>query len=160
MLAFRNAMPSLHTATAILIVLALRDSPLWQRALGLALAVSIVLSTIVLGEHYIVDLIAACPLVLFVRSISAINLPLRDPARQTGIIVGAVMMAGWIACIHAGSFVVRTPDILPVLAGASVLAFLVLEPRLHRAEQRLDRTAPAKANALRPANPHQAPYRV
>ncbi len=131
---FRNTMPSLHTATALLLFLALRESPLWHRMIGAIVVLCIMASTLALGEHYPVDLIAAFPLVLFARGLSAIYLPLSLPARRDAILAGGILTGLWVLSVRYGTVSLAIPAFIRVLACVSVAAPILLERRLAKIE--------------------------
>jgi len=131
---FRNTMPSLHTASALLMFLALRQSPLWQRMIGAVVVLCIMASTLALGEHYAVDLIAAFPLVLFARGLSAIYLPISLPARRNAILAGGILIALWVLAVRCGPVSLELPVFIRILAGLSVAASILLERMLAQAE--------------------------
>ena len=62
----QDAFPSAHTSVAVLTALLARRHRLRSRWFFYALAVAIVVSTIVLGYHYIVDVVCAAPIVWLV----------------------------------------------------------------------------------------------
>jgi len=58
----RNAMPSLHAAWALLVCWGAREAPRWVWALLLPWLVLMLLATLGIGGHYVIDLVAAIPL--------------------------------------------------------------------------------------------------
>jgi len=58
----RNAMPSLHAAWALLVCWGAREAPRWVWALLLPWVVLMLLATVGIGGHYVIDLVAALPL--------------------------------------------------------------------------------------------------
>jgi len=134
----RNTMPSLHAAWAILGFLALRHSPVWHKILGVLLILAILIVTLGAGQHYAVDWIAALPLVLLARGISAVSLPIRHKARQIAIFAGAALLVLWVLAVRVTPESLKYPVLIQLLGLASVVLPLWLELRLARAE---DRTA-------------------
>jgi membrane-associated phospholipid phosphatase len=67
----QDAFPSAHTSVAILVALLARQRRIRGRAAIAALAAAIVGSTVVLGYHYVVDLVAALPVVWAARRLGA-----------------------------------------------------------------------------------------
>jgi membrane-associated phospholipid phosphatase len=57
----RNAVPSLHSAWALLIWWSLRYSKNWMRGLATVFLALTLLATLGLGEHYPIDLVVALP---------------------------------------------------------------------------------------------------
>jgi len=129
----RNAMPSLHAASAMLVLLALRDGPAWQRLLGVLLVASTFVSTLGLGEHYMVDWLPAFPLVLLCRGLSAAWLPFFCHARRNATVIGLGLLFCWIAVVRNGAMMCEFPWLLRCLAVVSVLLPLRLERLLARA---------------------------
>jgi len=66
----RNAMPSLHTAWAILIWWSLRFSRRWIRAAAVAFLALTLMATLGFGEHYLIDLVVAVPFTIAVQAAS------------------------------------------------------------------------------------------
>jgi hypothetical protein len=131
---FRNAMPSLHAASALLIYLAVRQSAWWYRMLGSLSAICIMMSTLALGEHYAVDLIAAFPLILCIRGLCAANVPLACPARYQAVIGGAVLISLWCLAVRNGYFSLQAPWALDLLGVSSLLVPITLERLLYNRE--------------------------
>jgi len=131
---FRNTMPSLHMAFALLMYLALRESPVWHRIIGAFVVLCIFVSTLALGEHYAVDLIAAFPLVLLVRGLCAIYLPAGQPARHKAILVGGILTGLWVLTIRCSPISLEWPNLIRLLAGLSVIAPILLERKLAKIE--------------------------
>jgi hypothetical protein len=136
--AFRNAMPSLHAATAILAYLALRECPIWQRSIGGLIVVSTLCSTLGLGEHYTVDWVAAFPLVLFVRGVAAVYLPIFSPARLNAIAVGFLLETLWVVAVRGAPYSLAFTELIRALALASLILPFILELQLAQVE-RLER---------------------
>jgi len=130
----RNAMPSLHAASALLVMLALCSGPWWQRMLGVFLVASTFVSTLGLGEHYVVDWLPALPLVLLCRGLSAAWLPFFVAARRNAVLVGLGLLLCWIAAVREGAIMCEFPWLLRGLALLSVLLPIRLEWLLARAE--------------------------
>jgi hypothetical protein len=58
----RNAMPSLHAAWALLVCWGARGTPRWVWAVLVPWVVLMLLATVGIGGHYLIDLVAALPL--------------------------------------------------------------------------------------------------
>lgn len=84
---YRNSMPSLHATWVILCLLALRQSPLWHRLLGVLYVAVTFIFTVGVGYHYLLDWVVALPLVLFLRGITSDH-PLKT-IRLAAILCGA-----------------------------------------------------------------------
>ena len=133
----RNTMPSLHAAWAIVIVLALRHSPLWHKILGALFLASIVIATLGLGGHYTVDWLGALALVLLVRGVCALHLPLATAARRDAILIGAALLVCWIIAVRGAPVTLGYPGGIRLLAIASAILPVSVwgEIRLARAER-------------------------
>lgn len=144
----RNTCPSLHATWAILIWLALADSPLWHRLLGAAFLVVTFIATMGFGEHYAVDWVVAMPLVLLVRGICCSSLPLNDNLRRASLVVGAVLLAVWVLTVRGAPTTLELPWAICALAALSVVSFVLIEKRLASAERNAARVHhPASAIA-------------
>jgi hypothetical protein len=64
----RNAIPSLHSAWALLIWWNLRQCPRWIRYTAAAFLAFTLLATLGLGEHYLIDLVVAVPFAVGVQT--------------------------------------------------------------------------------------------
>lgn len=121
----RNAIPSLHSAWAILIVWNLRYAARWVRAIAGTFLVFTLLATLGLGEHYLIDLIVAVPFAVGVQT-----------ACQKQWLRGLTALAvttGWVAYLRFGLPVLEPSQ---VFAWATVLATLAASAVIARAEKR------------------------
>ncbi len=142
----RNTFPSLHACWALLIFLALRDSPLWHRSLGALFVLVTVIATLGFGEHYAVDWVAALPLVLLVRGVCCASLPLASPLRQCCVMTGILLLALWVVAVRGAPVTLAFPWAIRALAIVSVALPLAIENTLAVAERqhvRLSRHAVA-----------------
>ncbi len=131
----RNTCPSLHAVWAILIWLALSDSPAWHRMLGAAFLVVTFIATVGFGEHYVVDWVAAAPLVLLVRGICCASLPLSANLRRVAIVLGCLLLASWVLVVRAAPLTLEFPWAIRLLAGLSVASCMFTEKILALAER-------------------------
>lgn len=131
----RNTMPSMHFTWALLIWLALRDSPWWQRPLATGFIGLTILATLGFGEHYLVDLVSAFPFVLLVRALCCAGVHWRAPERWRGALFGLVALLLWVAFIFAAPWSLALPWAVRGLAAFSVVGAVVLEARLNQAER-------------------------
>jgi len=138
----RNTFPSLHACWAILIFLALRDSPLWHRILGASFLLVTVIATLGFGEHYAVDWVAALPLVLLVRGVCCASLPLASPLRQSCVLSGIFLLAFWVVAVRGAPVTLEFPWMIRALAVLSLALPLALEKNLGVAERRPARLSP------------------
>jgi len=129
--------------------LALRESPLWHRAIGAVVVLCIVTSTLALGEHYAVDLIAAFPLVLLVRGVSATYFPLNLPARRDAILAGGILIGMWVLTVRYGPVSLELPEFIRILACLSLIVSILLERRLAKTEHSsLAQRSPDNSSAM------------
>jgi hypothetical protein len=91
----RNAMPSLHTAWVLMAFLATRGMAFPIRLITGVAVVGTMIATLGSGEHYLTDLIVACPFVLLIRALCATELPFTAPARFGSLSIGAALMLVW-----------------------------------------------------------------
>lgn len=129
----RNAIPSLHMAWVLLAWWFTRGLSPWRRLLAALFLFFTILSTMGLGEHYFVDLVAAVPFSLFIKSLSSFELPWNNPRRLQGIFSGLFFVGAWFLLLRfapkAFLFSGLPPWILIIL---TVAACLSLENRLEK----------------------------
>jgi hypothetical protein len=114
----RNAMPSVHTAWALLIWWNSRERPAWVRTLaGLFLALTLA-STLGMGEHYLTDLIVAVPFTVAIQAAFTRTIPLNRPERSQALMAGAGLTVIWLIALRTSMAVFER---LPALAWAAVL---------------------------------------
>ncbi|MFO1081998.1 MAG: phosphatase PAP2 family protein [Reyranellaceae bacterium] len=112
----RNAMPSLHTAWALLVFIAAWSMGRWLRLAGGLFLAATLAATLALGEHYLVDLIVAVPFVLVVEGIAANPFaPAGRRASLQAIAAGAAMIAAWLLAIRFGGVALRGLPLVPWL---------------------------------------------
>ena len=120
----RNAMPSLHVAWALLVYCIWRASRWHWLALGYVVLTA--LATLAGGEHYLVDLVAACP---FALAMWAICCPrVWSPQRVLTIVGSLLGLLLWIAIIRFSPELLWLSVLLPwllsaLLVGGSLYAF-------------------------------------
>lgn len=96
----RNAIPSLHMAWVILAWWFSRGLPPWRRVLAMLFVGFTFFSTMGLGEHYFVDLVAAVPFSLFIKSLCSFELPWTSANRLRGIFSGLGLVGGWFLLLR------------------------------------------------------------
>ena len=111
----RNAIPSLHSAWALLLFWSVRHCRQWIRHAAAVFLALTLLATLGLGEHYVIDLVVAVPFAAFVMAACA-----REHRRAA--VLGALVMA-WLAYLRFG-FLLIAPA--PALAWVAVLATLAV----------------------------------
>jgi hypothetical protein len=101
----RNGMPSLHMGWALLIWWSCREKK-YAQWIALAFTFLTAISTMVYGEHYLVDLLAALFFTLIPWSICLADGPLLGPRRGLALATGTLGYLAWIALIryHATLF--------------------------------------------------------
>ena len=95
----RNCMPSLHTAWALLIVINAAGLANMFRRLAILSAGLVMIATLVLGQHYLVDLIVAVPFTIAVQSAAHALIERRWPGPSFWAGSGAV--AFWLYALVA-----------------------------------------------------------
>jgi len=137
----RNAIPSLHMAWVILAWWFSRGLSSWRRVLAALFVLFTILSTMGLGEHYFVDLVAAVPFSLFIKSLCSFELPWTNTNRLRGIFSGLALVGVWFVLLRfapkAFLFSALPPWILIALTVAICLYL----------ENRLEQESPAKSIA-------------
>jgi hypothetical protein len=80
------------------------------RARGALLAFVIATALVIpgIGEHYVVDLIAAVPFAVMIEAASALQIPMVDRRRLLPFAAGLVLMGGWVLFLRAGSTTIGT----------------------------------------------------
>jgi predicted neutral ceramidase superfamily lipid hydrolase len=149
-------MPSLHITWALLIFLYTRGFDGGARVYAALFVFLVACATLGLGEHYLMDLIVASPLVLLVRALCAAGLSRDNAERRRAGAAGLAMLTFWITTIRAG--LVLAP---PFVIGAAVLtvaASFWLERALARAEERANATAVAPGEKRAGVRADAAPF--
>lgn len=130
---YRNSMPSLHATWVILCLLALRQSPLWHRFLGVLYVAVTFIFTVGIGYHYLLDWVVALPLVLFLRGLTS-DYPFKT-IRLAAILCGATNLLVWIVVLRRLEVFISAPAFLDVLIIVTILIPIVLELSLNRQEK-------------------------
>jgi spermidine synthase len=130
-LAPRNAVPSLHTTWALLILFRAWERGRLARWLASAFLTLTLISTLVLGEHYLADLVIAVPFAVAIDAACTAELPARRGPRAAAMAGGAAIFLGWILVLRGGvTTIERFPIALFLLQLATVAAPLALRSRL------------------------------
>jgi len=131
--AARNAMPSLHMGTALLIWWHSRGCSWVGRLLAGSFLLATVFSTLATGEHYLIDLVVAFPFVAAVQSAWATSVPLGRRERWLPVLCGAGMTFGWLALLRFGIPFMLISSLIPwTLIVFTVTCSLAWEMRLAR----------------------------
>jgi len=96
----RNAIPSLHMAWVLLAWWFARGLSSWKRVVAALFVLFTILSTMGLGEHYFVDLVAAVPFSLFIKSLCSFELPFTNRVRLRGVFAGLSLLLAWFALLR------------------------------------------------------------
>ena len=130
----RNCLPSLHVTWALLVFWICRDFR-WGRWISGGFLICTALSTLIVGEHYLVDVITAFPLALIVWQVCVGEGPLGHPRRVLAILGGVLMLLVWIATIRVAPDVFWLSRILPWSAGIVTIASSLAAVSPHPEEQ-------------------------
>lgn len=148
---FRNAMPSLHTAWALLVLWSVRGEPRWMRWGAAGMLALTVLATLGSGNHYLVDLVVALPFTLAVRGLaSTVPWARRSPA----VWVGATATLTWLLALHVAVPVLAWPPLAVAACSLTAAVSVLLERDLARIEAALG--APEAAETAPAATPPSA----
>ena len=100
MFAPRNAFPSFHLAWALVaLLLAWRFG--WPARAGFGLyALLIAAATMALGEHYLIDLVAALPVLAAIAALCIERVSLRSPVRRQALAGGIIVYLVWVALLQ------------------------------------------------------------
>lgn len=127
----RNAFPSLHLGWALLACWYAEGLSRWTRLAFFFFFIATVISTLGLGEHFFIDLIAAFPFALIVHAACLPNVPFSDPRRVIPLVSGLGMMVGWMALLRWGlSLVWINPAVPWLLAAMTVAVTVFLQQRM------------------------------
>lgn len=112
----RNAMPSLHTAWAVLILLNCRGfGRLWQAGAAVFLAVTL-LATLATGEHYLIDLIVGAGFAVACQAAALLLLGHRPGALPAALSNGALVAFWFVALRLDTPWLIETPGLAPLAA--------------------------------------------
>ncbi len=122
----RNAMPSLHTAWALMLVWWTRRQARWLRVSADAFRGCTLLATLGLGEHYLVDLIAGVPFAVATFALVP-ALAGKGGVRFGQLAGGGGLLVLWLAMIRWGSpFLIAQPAVLWTVGLGTVVGCVVL----------------------------------
>ena len=93
----RNAVPSMHLVCALLIFWTVHRLSGWAYLVSAAYLVLTILATLGLGEHYVVDLLAAVPYALTLEAVCAQRAFANRASRKQALTVGLALTVLWIA---------------------------------------------------------------
>jgi hypothetical protein len=127
----RNAFPSLHLAWALLVWWYSEGLSRWSKALFVVFLVGTVFSTLCLGEHYFVDLVAAFPFALMIQAACALNVSNLSTRTLVPLGTGAMLMVGWMVLLRWGLPLMWINPLVPwVLVAGTISLTILLQRRL------------------------------
>lgn len=119
----RNGMPSMHFGwmLAVCILWWRNGTAWWSRVMLLALTSLTLLSTLCLGEHYVVDLIVAVPFVLAAIALCTTSIPWTVKQRRWTTLIGFGVWAAWVVSLRTSiHWIVAHPWICWVMIFATM----------------------------------------
>ena len=125
----RNAMPSVHTAWALLVWWNSRRMAVWVRTLaGLFLLFTIV-GTLGLGEHYLIDLAVAVPFTVALQAAFTTDTPFQAQ-RRPAVAAGIAVLIFWLIALRLPGSLSHSPVFSWGAILCTTVPFLILEKRL------------------------------
>lgn len=151
----RNGMPSMHFGWALALWLnAAFLNVAWARGLFAILLGLTAVATLALGEHYLIDLVVAIPLVVAVQALCSSGIPWTSAERRNAAIWGFALTALWIVGLRIGMDVlVSVPGLLWLAVIATVVAGIGLYRPLAKVSRAFvagDSVSPAMSSDCRP----------
>jgi hypothetical protein len=136
----RNAIPSLHFGWALLMCLYAWMRRNWLLGLGSTVFVAFTaLATLGSGEHYLIDLIVAVPLVVAVLAACSAESASKMFGRE--LVVGMGITLAWLSCLRLGLFIGTNPvfcwSVVTLTLLISLALFLTLVKRTSVQSKRL-----------------------
>src|SRR5471030_1389921 len=132
--AARNAMPSLHIGTALLIWWHSRGSHWVGRLLAGLFLLATAFSTMATGQHYFIDLVVAFPFTMAVQVAWARLIPITARARYLPLVTGTSITFAWLALLRFGTSWMFYSPVLPwLLVASTVIYSLSAEMKLNAA---------------------------
>lgn len=126
----RNCLPSLHTAWIICIWRHLQKQGYITRIVSHLWALCCVFATLVIGEHYLIDIITGAAFALMVQGLCARSL------RTT--LAGSFLFFGWVIIIQYGLSVLRfSPDTTILFYISTLFISITLARELSKTEQQV-----------------------
>ncbi|MGA3020058.1 MAG: phosphatase PAP2 family protein [Bryobacteraceae bacterium] len=101
--AVRNGMPSLHFGTALLLWWNCRIWPMAARRVMLLFLLGTAFATLALGQHYLIDLVVAFPVMLIFQAAAITAVPLSARERWLPLAVGCCGTFAWLAFLRYGA---------------------------------------------------------
>src|ERR1039457_54245 len=123
--AARNAIPSLHMATAVLIWWHSRGSHWLGRLLAGLFLLATAFSTMATGEHYFIDLVVAFPFTMAIQADWATTISVTARARYLPLGMGTFMTFAWLALLRFGIGWLFLSPVLPWLLVSFTVVYAV-----------------------------------
>lgn len=121
----RNSMPSLHIAWVLLAWWYAKGLSIWERLIAMCFLVFTAFATLGSGEHYLIDLIVACPFALFIYALSVFHLPWTNRSRISAAVAGLGLTVAWIEVLRFNVKMFWLSPFLPWLACIGTLVAVV-----------------------------------
>lgn len=132
----RNCMPSLHAVWALCIW---RHAQSCGRAMRIGASfwlVCLLVSTLALGQHYLIDIVVAFAFFGLVRGCCATALVWRDKSRIQTILVSGSICIAWFVLVFFGLPLLRLSPVVPwFLYGATIIMICRIEQSLTYSQQ-------------------------
>jgi hypothetical protein len=128
-----NAFPSLHTTWALLVAAWAERLPPARRGVILALVTLTLFATLGLGEHYLVDLVAAVPFAVAFELLFAARPAARRP-RALAIALCTAAFVAWVIAVSTGAALEVDAPLFRLLVLASVVVPALLRHAARTAE--------------------------
>lgn len=127
---YRNAVPSMHFGWALLLWLNARmlQAPLLRAGFLLILVLNVI-GTLMLGEHYLVDLIIAVPFIVSIQAFSMFRLGWANIHRRNAILGGLAVWLSWVLILRFGINIFK---VVPGLSWAAMICTIWVSTRLYR----------------------------
>ena len=125
-----NALPSMHTFFALLVLWNSRAGGRKLRLFGVLFFVFTEMATLGLGEHYLIDLVATLPFAIAIEALCARGITWSDPRRYVAFAAGTSLFAGWLILLRSLAWLTLPVWLLWLAVAVSVLVPFLLERRL------------------------------
>jgi hypothetical protein len=119
----RNAIPSLHMAWVLLAWWGARGLRRWVQFVALTFVIFTFVATMGTGEHYLVDLVVACP---FALTIHAGFAPASSTLRKSAALWGICLTLAWIAALSFAGNVFWFSRFIPWSAMIATIGWVAL----------------------------------
>jgi PAP2 superfamily protein len=121
----RNSMPSLHIAWVLLAWWYSVGLSVWERSIAMCFLGLTVLATLGSGEHYLIDLIVACPFALFIYALASFHVPWSNRNRSLAVFAGIGITLIWIELLRFNVKIFWISPLIPWLSCVATIAAVV-----------------------------------